>query len=317
MGRGTSRSRLALLLAIALALIILDSKNSDNPVTAAARAAGDAAFSPVAAGVSAVARPVKGAYAALTAAPGARERIAELEAENRELAAALEDRSRDEGRAGELERLLGLSGLGGYEIVPAQAVTRVTSRGLSSTVTIDAGTRDGVHADMTVLNGDGLVGRVTRAEADTATVLLITDASSAVGARLEGSERIGVAEGGSRTIGDSVPLRFELMDADAQVREGDRIVTLGSHDGMPFVPGVPIGTVAKVRDTPGALSRVAEVDPAADIGALDIVGVVVAGPERDPRDSVLPPAPEQRRVTDARAGRAARVPGAVGSGEVR
>ncbi|GAA1992619.1 rod shape-determining protein MreC [Nocardiopsis rhodophaea] len=294
MGRGTSRSRLALLLALALALLILDARDEENPVSTAARAAGDAVFAPVSAGVSIVGAPFQGTYRALVAAPGAHERIAELEAENARLSAALADRKRDDRRAEDLERLLGLSGLGGYEIVPAQAVTQVTSRGLASAVTIDVGTRDGVHPDMTVLNGDGLVGRVTRAGKETSTVLLLTDADSAVGARLEGSQRIGVAEGGSRSIGDSVPLRFELMDADAQVREGDRIVTLGSHDGAPYAPGVPIGTVTKVRDTPGALSRIADVAPAADVAALDIVGVVVAGPEKDPRDSVLPPSPEQR-----------------------
>ncbi|ASU84825.1 rod shape-determining protein MreC [Nocardiopsis gilva YIM 90087] len=308
MGRGTSRSRLALLLAIALALIILDSRDGDNPVSAVARAAGDAVFAPVSAGVSVVGGPFKGTYRTLVAAPGAQDRIAELEAENAELSARLDDRERDDRRAQDLERLLGLSGRGRYEIVPAQAVTQVTSRGLASAVTIDVGTRDGVHSDMTVLNGDGLVGRVTRAGKDTSTVLLLTDASSAVGARLEGSQRIGVAEGGSRSIGDSVPLRFELMDADAQVQEGDRIVTLGSHDGAPYVPGVPIGTVTNVRDTPGALSRIADVDPAADVAALDIVGVVVAGPEKDPRDSVLPPEPEERRNA------AMRPPEAISSG---
>ena len=47
----------------------------------------------------------------------------------------------------------------------------------SDTVTIDAGTRDGITTNETVLNGDGLVGTVTAGQPDTATVQLATDAA--------------------------------------------------------------------------------------------------------------------------------------------
>lgn len=104
---------------------------------------------------------------------------------------------------------------------------------------------------------------------------------------------MGVAHGTARSINDSSPIRFELLDANAEVSEGDRLVTMGSHEGTPFVPGVPVGAVEHVQDTPGALSRSAKVAPAVDVGSLDIVGVVVAGPEKDPRDSVLPPKPDE------------------------
>ena len=37
-------------------------------------------------------------------------------------------------------------------------------------------------------------------------------------------------------------LRVELLDANAVLQPGQRIVTLGSVGGHPYVPGVPIGT---------------------------------------------------------------------------
>lgn len=52
MRRDSSRSRLVvgLLVAAALALIVLDSREGADPVTAAARGAGELAFGPVSAG---------------------------------------------------------------------------------------------------------------------------------------------------------------------------------------------------------------------------------------------------------------------------
>ncbi|RNL87343.1 rod shape-determining protein MreC [Halostreptopolyspora alba] len=293
--RNASRARTVVtaLVVASLTLVVLDTQESADPVTNEIRAAGDFVFAPVAAGVSAAVRPLDDVYRALAAAPDARDRIAELEKRNRELTARIEAEQLDENRSEQLDELLRLSGLGRYEIVPAQAVTRVSSTGHPDTITIDAGERDGITADMTVVNGEGLVGRVLRAGTRTATVLLLTDGASSVGARLEGEREMGVAHGTARHIADSSPIRFELLDADARMSVGDRLVTMGSHEGTPFVPGVPVGTVAKVEDTPGALTRTADVAPAVDAGSLDIVGVVVSEPEEDPRDSVLPPEPEE------------------------
>ncbi|GAA4910050.1 rod shape-determining protein MreC [Streptomonospora salina] len=301
MGPDGSRARLVVgvLAAVSLVLVVLDSRAGADPVTSAARTVGDTAFRPVSVGASAVAAPVAGAYETLAAAQGSRERIDELEHRNERLQARLQSRDYDEDRAERLDELLHLAGTGGYEIVPAQAVTRVTARGFSDTVTLDVGRDAGVRADMTVVDGHGLVGRVEQAGPSTATVVLITDRASAVGARLEDSQEIGVAEGEAERTGDGTPLRFELMSADARMKEGQRLVTLGSHEDTPFVPGVPIGTVTRVEDTPGRLSSTGKAEPAVDFGSLDVVGVIVAGPEDDPRDSLLPDPSEDGHDTDS------------------
>ncbi|WP_116247210.1 rod shape-determining protein MreC [Nocardiopsis sp. FIRDI 009] len=294
MFRDSPRSRLvlAVLVVAAVALLVLDSRPGPDPVTSAGRAAGEYVFTPAAAGVGWAAGPAVSLYDGLRQAPHAAERIAELEAANAELQARLQATANDGERADQLAELLHLSGLGGYEIVPAQAVTRVTARGLAHTVTLDVGTDSGVRPDMTVVNGHGLVGRVVEAGASTSTVVLATDVASAVGARLEDTRKIGVVRGGTVPGGPDAELTLELFDMEAPVEAGDRVVTLGSHEGAPFVPGVPIGTVEEVQSAPGALSRLARLAPAVDFSALDLVGVVVAGPAEDPRDSVLPPRPE-------------------------
>ena len=53
------------------------------------------------------------------------------------------------------------------------------------------------------------------------------------------------------------------------------------------MPGVPVGTVTKVDRTGGDLTRSVSVRPFVGFSKLDIVGVVVQPPRKDPRDEVL------------------------------
>jgi rod shape-determining protein MreC len=148
---------------------------------------------------------------------------------------------------------------------------------------------------MTVINGQGLIGRILSITKTTATVVLIVDASSAVGARVAGTEEIGILSGTGRQ--DS--LEFQSLDALASLKPGQALVTFGSRSGRPYAPGIPIGEVVGVSGTAGQLSRIATVRPFADVSQLSIVGVVIRPPREDPRDSVLPSPPAT--TTDASA----------------
>src|SRR5699024_5497176 len=247
-----------------------------------ARAGGELAFSPAAAGVSWALGPAVDLYEGIRQGAGSAERIAELEEANAELESELDAARLDQGRADQLEDMLHLSGLGGYEVVPAQAVTRVTSQGYAHTVTLDVGSDSGVTSDMTVVNGEGLVGRVVDAGPRTSTVLLATDGTSAVGARLESTRTIGAVHGGALPGGADRQVTSELSDMDGWVEAADWVVPLGAHVGAPFVPGVPIGSAEEAQVSPGALGRVACISPDVDFTSLDLVGLVVAGPAEDP-----------------------------------
>src|SRR5262249_40423749 len=80
-------------------------------------------------------------------------------------------------------------------------------------------------------------------------------------------------------------------DANAVLAPGQQLVTFGSVGGRPYVPGVPVGAITRVVASASALTKIAYVRPFADNGALGVVGVVIAPPRRNPRDSVLPPRP--------------------------
>jgi rod shape-determining protein MreC len=207
----------------------------------------------------------------------------------------------------QLRSLLALAGRGGYRIVAANVIA--AGPGYSSSVTIDAGRDDGIKPDETVLNGQGLVGTVTSAAAHSSTVLLTTDASSTVGVRLAGTGQIGAVTGTGRSRPGPTLLRLQVFDASAVLQPGQQLVTFGSVNGRPFVPGVPVGVITQVQASATSLTKLALVRPYADDSALGVVGVVIVPPRTNPRDSVLPPSP----APSARHSRPASTPAASAS----
>ncbi|MEV5242113.1 rod shape-determining protein MreC [Streptomyces cinnamoneus] len=282
-----SRLLLVLLIAIAFALITVDIRGGEQSPLDGVRHAAASAFGPVEEGVAAAVDPVGDAIAAVRDSGDRSDRISELERENTALKQKLGSDDRNRGRLRELDAMLKTAGRGQYGIKGAQVIAIGAAQGFSWTVTIDIGSNDGIKRDMTVLNGDGLVGRVTTVGPTTSTVLLASDPKFTVGTRMEKTGEIGFAGGqGDRS------LRVELLNGKATVHEGDRLVTFGSSRDKPFVPGVPVGEVARVEPAGGGLTRTLQVRPFVGFSKLDLVGVVVEAPREDPRDSVLPPKPE-------------------------
>ncbi|MEV6056336.1 rod shape-determining protein MreC [Streptomyces sp. NPDC052107] len=287
--RDTKESRLLLILlvAIAFALITVDIRGGRNSPVDGARQAAAAVFGPVENGLSSAFEPVGNAVSAIRDSGSRHDRLARLEKENAALKAKLGSDDRNRSRLKQLDKMLKIAGEGQYGIKGAQVIAIGAAQGFSWTITIDAGANDGIKRDMTVLNGDGLVGRVTTVGPDTSTVLLANDPDFTVGTRMEGSDELGFASG----QGDR-PLRVELLNGKAEVKKGDRLVTFGSQADRPFVPGVPVGVVSRVEPSNGGLTRTIYVTPYVGFTKLDIVGVVVQAPKKDPRDEVLPAQPK-------------------------
>ncbi|MDI2127377.1 rod shape-determining protein MreC [Yinghuangia seranimata] len=282
------RMVLVLLLAISFALITVDIHGGRNSPISHVRDWASAVFGPAERATASAVDPVGRAIDAVRDAGNHEDEKKRLQEENARLRQELQNVELDKNRVADLDRLLKVASAGQYKIEPARVVAVGPAQGFSWTVTIDAGSRDGIKPDMTVINGEGLVGRVTSVGPMTATVLLATDPGFSVGSRMAASMEIGITTG----QGDR-PMRLQLLNAQAQVKTGDRLVTFGSQGGRPFVPGVPVGTVTEIRSTPGALTRTVEVKPFVKFTSLDNVGVVIEPPRSDPRDAVLPAAADQ------------------------
>jgi rod shape-determining protein MreC len=288
------RNRLVLgvLLIAALALITVDYRDSGAGPLRALNSFGGTVFGPVENIAGDVTRPAAQLVDGVKGAPSASAKISTLEAQNAQLRAELSQAQLSKGDYTQLQQLLQLAGRGRYRIVAANVVAASTD--YENTVTLDAGSADGIKPNETVLNGDGLVGHVVSVTSGTSTVLLATDQSSTVGIRMASNGVVGSVTGTGKGLSGPYDLQLTLLQANASVQLGEPLVTFGSVDGSPYVPGVPVGTIVKLEGSPNSLTTMALVRPYVDFSSLGVVGVVVVAPRVNPRNSVLPPAPHAK-----------------------
>jgi rod shape-determining protein MreC len=316
---------LAALLAAAVVCITVDFRQPDGgPVDRLQRLA-IAVFGPLQRGAGAVVRPVADLAGEASQLGGLRDRNRRLEAELARLRAQERTYADVVAENRRLRDALGMARRCGCRTVGASVVASSGSS-FQLSVTVDAGSRQGVARDMAVVDADGLVGRVTQVTTDYATVLLITDPSSGVAATLapvpaRSTPRVRAPSGtrspaGSRTRAPTrgrAPgvvrgsgaqlLSFQPVRADTPVRRGDPVLTQAYQGGV-FPAGLPIGVVERV-DPAGAATLVPRVAvrPYAALGTLDVVAIVVDHPSRARPATRPAPSP----------GRAATRPAAVGS----
>src|ERR1700753_1951101 len=159
----TRRVRLVLgvLLIAAVALITIDFRDGG---TSSARSVGSTVFGPVERVASDVTRPVSSVFDWVTGGPSSDSKIASLQAQNAKLRAELSEAQLSRTDEKQLQSLLQLAGRGGYKIVAASVIA--AGQDYTDTVTLDVGTKDGVRAHETVLNGQRLGGPDGRHQPD-------------------------------------------------------------------------------------------------------------------------------------------------------
>ncbi len=271
---GTPRRSLVVALVLAsVSLMVLDQGAGGTAVDPARQAVGEV-LGPAESGAAAAARPLVRLPQVFDTRGDLREEVATLQAENAELRRDVHRSGYDRNRLAELEGLTAAARDLGMALVPARVVGLGSSQSFSQTVTIDAGSDAGVAPDLTVVNNDGLVGRVLRVTRSTATVLLVVDPDSTVGGRVGTSMELGFLHGRGG-LGHDARLDLELVDQTVVPARDDAVVTWGSEGAGPYVPGVPVGRVTTVWSSLRDSSQRVEIAPFVDFSALDVVGVVV------------------------------------------
>lgn len=206
---------------------------------------------------------VRGTASAIVQLPQLRNENAELAARNERLAlqnAELHEQVNAYAQVTALRPVLAT-----YANAIVARVIGYPPEGDLRSVTIDRGTRAGVHKNDGVLSANGVVGVVDEADPFTSKVLLITDYTSRVPAVVRQGRSWGIARGNLNTV------RMEYIAQDAPLRVGNTIVT---GEGRTFHSGAVIGTVTKIDRSDASLYQSAVVQPAVDLGALDRVVVV-------------------------------------------
>jgi rod shape-determining protein MreC len=113
----------------------------------------------------------------------------------------------------------------------------------SQQIVINKGGIDGVFSGQSVLDESGIVGQVIEVGTTNSRVLLISDVTHAIPARISRNNVTVVVSG----IGDVNELSLEHVPHSTDIKEGDMLISSGL--GNVFPRGYPIGTITSiVRD---------------------------------------------------------------------
>lgn len=276
-----SRLLLVILLVTSLFLITLDLRGVS--LTEKSRSATQTFLAPIQRGVSDLFSPAGNFFSDIKNFGNTKEELKKLESENAKLRKKVILNKDTVGQLKKLKNVLDLAGRGSYKVVSARVIGKGSSSTFSQTITIDAGLNDGVTKNMTVIGEFGLVGVVKSATATSAIVLLMSDPSFRIGVRIARSQSIGVLIG----EGDNT-YTLQLLDPAGSIENGDVLLSLGSDNNRPFVPGVPVGYVKSVKDTSATLTQEASVRSYSDLGNLGVVSVILKSTNGGPRDALIP-----------------------------
>jgi rod shape-determining protein MreC len=190
-------------------------------------------------------------------------RVLDLSAQNKELLTAQSENIR-------LRQLLGFAQRSPRPLLAAQVVA-LKPNPHSDTLTLNRGSVSGVHPHSIVLAPNGaLVGQVLDVSPRTADVLILTDASSSVGAIVHNHTPrgpIGLCQGDGQEH-----LQVTYLRSDTLLHVGDAVTTSGL--GGVFPKALPLGAVASISIDKTRSLQTASLRPAVDYDHLEEVFVI-------------------------------------------
>jgi rod shape-determining protein MreC len=164
-------------------------------------------------------------------------------------------------------------------------LVRVDLDPFSHQVLIDRGSSDGVTEGQAVIDGAGVMGQVEDVQLHFSTVRLISDPNHALPVQINRTGLRSVALGS----GETGSLILNSVPREADVREGDLIVTSGLGDRFPR--GYPVARVTEINREAGLTFAVIKATP---LAALDRGREVLLIRTREPtagqESAALPPA---------------------------
>jgi rod shape-determining protein MreC len=282
--RDARRTRVVLgaVLSVALILILVSYADSANPVLRHVRGVTGSVFGGGEHAASAVGR-------FFTRSGSSSSQVTTLQKQVLQLRAELSQARVSKAEYAQLHAMLLLAGADQVKVMAASVIG--VGQVYQQTVTLDAGSRDGARVGQTVLNGQGLVGRITAVTATTSTVQLASATSVVIGVAVAPSGQLGWVTGPGRTPGGTGVMHLQMLSSAATLQTGNQLVTGPSPSGQSYVAGVPVGVITKLVSKNGALTEAADVRPYVDYTALSVVGIVITPPAQNPGFAAVPPLP--------------------------
>ena len=148
-----------------------------------------------------------------------------------------------------------------------------SSNDWTNTFTINRGADSGIEAGMCAITAHGeVVGLVTEAGPNYATVKTVLDSSLEISATIASSGYNGMVVGGYED-GRKDLLRMDYLPSSAVIRNNDQVVTSGSTI---YPRNLILGYVIDAGFDDTGVAKFAVLEPAADIGSLEQVFIITA-----------------------------------------
>jgi rod shape-determining protein MreC len=130
---------------------------------------------------------------------------------------------------------------------------------LRQRIVINKGARDGVNLNQAVVDGNGILGQVSRLGPWSAEIILVTDPEHAIPVEITRNSLRSIAVGS----GNSGELLLPYLAVNSDVKSGDLLVTSGL--GGVFPAGLPVARISGVRRESNQLLAQVRAQPLASI----------------------------------------------------
>jgi rod shape-determining protein MreC len=134
---------------------------------------------------------------------------------------------------------------------------------MNSSITVNAGTNQGVEVGMPVINSDGLIGQVIIADRNFSQVLPYSNSMFRVSAQIQESRAYGIVSWPASSQQELVML---YVPETVPVEPGHVIQTSGASNQFP--EGIPIGEITKVEPGIGVQTQTIFLNAFADLNSL-------------------------------------------------
>ena len=146
-------------------------------------------------------------------------------------------------------------------------------------ITLDKGSSSGIHSEMGVVDGNGIVGIVYETSPSYSVVISVLNSKSNISCKIVGSDYFGYLKW---EHGDSRYAYLKDLPRHAEFNLGDTVVTSGFSTVFP--EGIMVGTVDDMSDSHDGLSYLLKIKLATDFGKLSDVRVIARNGQQDQKE---------------------------------
>ena len=146
-------------------------------------------------------------------------------------------------------------------------------------ITLDKGSSSGIHSEMGVVDGNGIVGIVYETSPSYSVVISVLNSKSNISCKIVGSEYFGYL---TWEHGDSRYAYLKDLPRHAEFNLGDTVVTSGFSTVFP--EGIMVGTVDDMSDSHDGLSYLLKIKLATDFGKLSDVRVIARNGQQEQKE---------------------------------